>query len=62
MALSHIKNLPWTTQMADNEWAEVEQGVPAKDEPFINKYLSGREALIDQEKKQRSGKQISIPT
>jgi hypothetical protein len=43
--------------MPDDEWAEVLQGVPAKNEPFINKYLAGREALIVQEKKQRSGKQ-----
>jgi len=41
--------------MADDEWAEVSEGLPAKDEPFINKYLMGREALIAQEKKQRSG-------
>jgi len=42
--------------MPEDEWAEVEQGLPAKDEPFINKYLVGRDALIDQEKRQRSGK------
>ena len=55
MALAGIKNLPWPTHMPDDEWAEVAQGLPAKDEPFINKYLSGRQALIDQEQKQRSG-------
>lgn len=43
--------------MPDDEWAEVVQGVPAEGEPFINKYLDGREAMIAQEKKQRSGKQ-----
>ena len=41
--------------MPEDEWEEVAQGIPAKDEPFINKYLLGRDALIDQEKKQRSG-------
>jgi adenosine deaminase CECR1 len=41
--------------MPEDEWEEVEQGIPAKDEPFINKYLAGRDALIAQEKKQRSG-------
>lgn len=44
------------SRMPDDEWVEVEQGVPGKDEPFIQKYLSGREALIKEEKKQRSGK------
>jgi len=42
--------------MPEDEWEEVEQGIPAKDEPFINKYLAGRDALIAQEKKQRSGR------
>jgi adenosine deaminase CECR1 len=41
--------------MPDDEWAEVEQDIPAKDETVINQYLSGREALIAQEKNQRSG-------
>ena len=43
--------------MADDEWAEVAKGIPDKDEPFLKKYLDGRNALISQEKKQRSGKQ-----
>jgi adenosine deaminase CECR1 len=47
--------------MPEDEWEEVEQGIPAKDEPFINKYLAGRDALIAQEKKQRSGRQTAIP-
>jgi adenosine deaminase CECR1 len=42
--------------MPEDEWEEVEQGIPAKDEPFIHKYLAGRDALIAQEKKQRSGR------
>jgi adenosine deaminase CECR1 len=44
--------------MPEDEWEEVEQGIPAKDEPFINQYLAGRDALIAQEKKQRSGRHI----
>jgi adenosine deaminase CECR1 len=55
--MSRVKDLPWPSLMPDDEWAEVLEGIPAKDEPFINKYLDGREALIAQEKKQRSGKQ-----
>lgn len=56
MALAYLKNEPWTTAMPDDEWEEVKQDVPAKDEAFIKQYIAGREALIDQEKKQRSGK------
>lgn len=61
MALSHLKNLPWPTHIPDEDWEEVSQGVPSKDEPFISKYLQGREALVDQEKKQRSGKLSLTP-
>lgn len=46
--------------MPEDEWEEVAQTVPSVDEPFIQKYLSGREALIAQEKKQRSGN-TSLP-
>lgn len=35
-------------------WAQAE-GVPNLTDPFIQKYLSGRDALVEQEKKQRSG-------
>jgi hypothetical protein len=35
-------------------WAQAE-GVPSLSDPFIQKYLSGRDALVEQEKKQRSG-------
>ncbi|KAH7086513.1 hypothetical protein FB567DRAFT_528122 [Paraphoma chrysanthemicola] len=34
-------------------WAQAE-GVPSLSDPFIQKYLSGRDALVEQEKKQRS--------
>jgi adenosine deaminase CECR1 len=36
------------------EW-EKAAGVPNLTDPFIQKYLSGRDALVQQEKKQRSG-------
>ncbi|KAI0134205.1 adenosine/AMP deaminase [Xylariales sp. AK1849] len=42
--------MPFTAE----EWDEVSQTVPKPDEPFIQKYLEGREALIAQESKQRS--------
>ncbi|KAF2820534.1 Metallo-dependent hydrolase [Ophiobolus disseminans] len=45
--------------MASSEAEEVEawaqaEGVPSLADPFIQKYLSGRDALVEQEKKQRS--------
>jgi adenosine deaminase CECR1 len=39
--------------LQDAEWAE-EEGIPTLDEPFIQKYLDGRDALIEQERQQRS--------
>jgi adenosine deaminase CECR1 len=42
--------------MPDDDWAAVSQGLPAKDEPFIKQYETGRAALIAQEIHQRSGK------
>jgi adenosine deaminase CECR1 len=38
----------------DEDWDKAE-GVPSLSDPFIQKYLSGRDALVEQEKKQRSG-------
>jgi hypothetical protein len=39
----------------DEEWDEVREDMPATDDPFLRKYLDGREALIVEEKKRRSG-------
>lgn len=36
------------------DW-EVEEGVPQMGDQFIQQYLQGRDALIEQEMKQRSG-------
>ena len=36
-----------------SDW-EIEEGLPQFEDPFIQKYFSGREALIEQEKSQRS--------
>jgi adenosine deaminase CECR1 len=38
----------------DAAW-EKEEGIPSLTDPFIQKYLEGRDALVAQEKKQRSG-------
>ncbi|RDL39187.1 Metallo-dependent hydrolase [Venustampulla echinocandica] len=51
---ARIKHMDWPSQIGDDEWKEVSEGLPSKEEPFIWKYVSGREALIAQEKKQRS--------
>ncbi|KAG8624328.1 hypothetical protein KVT40_007395 [Elsinoe batatas] len=42
------------TDAQDGEEWKKEFGVPSTSEPFIQKYLNGREALIQQEKRQRS--------
>ena len=36
-----------------SDW-EIEEGLPQLNDQFIQKYLDGREALIEQEKTQRS--------
>lgn len=46
MTLSH---------MSDAEWEEIARDIPSKGDAFIQKYMTGREALIAEEKKQRSG-------
>ncbi|KAI9730701.1 MAG: hypothetical protein M1834_005670 [Cirrosporium novae-zelandiae] len=39
--------------LKNDEW-EIEQGIPQFEDPFIQQYFNGREALIEQEHKQRS--------
>ncbi|KAI9850546.1 MAG: hypothetical protein M1838_005468 [Thelocarpon superellum] len=38
----------------DDSWDELEEGVPQKSDQFIQKYFQGRDALIGQEKRQRT--------
>lgn len=38
----------------ENEW-ELEEGIPQFEDPFIQQYLKGRDALIMEEKKRRHG-------
>ena len=42
-----------TTAEDDEAWL-ADEGVPTIDQPFIQKYLDGRDALVAQEKRQRS--------
>jgi len=53
--MSRVKHLEWPSRMPEEEWEEVSQGIPGKEEPFIQKYYDGQAQLIEQEKKQRSG-------
>jgi hypothetical protein len=41
--------------MPEEDWEEVSQGIPSKEDSFIQKYIAGQQQLIEQEKKQRSG-------
>ena len=38
----------------NDEWAELQKGLPLVEEPAIHRYILGREELIEQEKQQRS--------
>ncbi|KAL0942614.1 adenosine deaminase family protein [Colletotrichum truncatum] len=40
--------------LTSEEWEEIRQEIPSTSDPFVAKYLNGREALIAQEKKSRS--------
>lgn len=40
--------------MDDELWAEIAEGVPSRDDPFIQQYLAGRDSLDDKEKASRS--------
>ncbi|KAF2868718.1 hypothetical protein BDV95DRAFT_579166 [Massariosphaeria phaeospora] len=43
-----------TEAVANDEAWEQAEGVPSLSDPFMQKYLAGRDALVEQEKKQRS--------
>lgn len=43
------------TTWSDEEWQDISQQVPKETDPFVQKYLEGREALVAQENAQRSG-------
>lgn len=42
----------------EEEWEEISQDLPKESDPFMQKYIQGREALIAQENKERSGKYL----
>ena len=42
-------------KFSEEEWEEISQEMPKEDDGFLRKYIDGRENLIEQENKQRSG-------
>ena len=42
-------------KFSEEEWEEIAQEMPNEDDGFLQKYIEGRENLIEQENKQRSG-------
>lgn len=40
--------------LSNEDWEDISQEIPSRDEPFIQKFLSGRDSLIKQEKTTRS--------
>jgi len=42
-------------RLSEEEWQELSQDLLKPDDPFIQQYATRREALIAEEKKQRSG-------
>lgn len=42
--------------MTQEEWEEISQELPKSEDAVLQKYIHGREALIAQEQKQRSGR------
>lgn len=45
----------------EEEWEAVSQELPSSEDVFIQKYIKGREALIAEEQKKRSGKWLLAP-
>jgi hypothetical protein len=46
--------------LTNEDWEEVQLQIPKRDDPVIQKYMTGREALISEEKKQRSGQSACL--
>lgn len=42
-------------RLADEDWEELKQDIPKLEEPFLQQYFKGQQALIAEEKSQRSG-------
>ena len=45
----------------DSKKDDLPEGIPKVSDPFVQKYLNGRNGLVAQEKKQRSGSSSHAP-
>ena len=54
-------NFTYPKKFTAEEWAEISREIPSDDDPHLRKYLEGRENLIAQEDKQRSGSATPLP-
>ena len=50
-----VSGFVYDKKFTDEEWAEISQEIPKEDDAFLRKYVEGRQNLIEQENKQRSG-------
>ena len=50
-----VSGFAYDNKFTDEEWAEISQEIPKQDDEFLRKYVEGRQNLIEQENKQRSG-------
>lgn len=53
--LSALPSLSFYTMGLDDFQWELQEDVPQIDDPFIQKYINGRNSLIQEEQKQRHG-------
>jgi len=63
LVVASVNTIQMAQESTANEeaWARAE-GVPSLSDPFVQKYLAGRDALVQQEKKQRSGRSPPVST
>lgn len=53
--MSRVSEMARMSRIPDDEWEELSQGIPKLEDPFIQQYVQGQQALIAEEKSQRSG-------
>ncbi|KAI1762040.1 Metallo-dependent hydrolase [Hypoxylon sp. FL1150] len=54
MTAPTASGLKYETLYTEEEWEEISRDLPKESDPFMQKYIQGREALIAQENKERS--------
>lgn len=53
--MSRVSEMAKTSRIPEDEWQEISQDIPKFEDPFIQQYVKGQQALIAEEKSQRSG-------